>query len=319
MASRPRLNPYFRPLRRGRGAVQLGLSAESGGIILTGLTPSEVTLLERLDGSLSQAEVYAVAASAGLDRRRADELLTLLREHHVLVTEVGDRVDLGRAAHGAAVEQVTDARFAARAAQHVLVGGAGRLPTAIATLLRSTGVGRVDLGRWAADVADADVRLGAAAPDLVVLVSLGAVDPRAGEPWRQRGVPHLPVVGDGGRVVIGPLVGHHPALPCLGCLQLTRGDRDAEWPAVMAQAAHHGSDVSTDAAVTAIASGVVGMIAHAALADEPMPAGVSVEVALPWPRLDHRRWERHPSCPDHGAPVTPPPSGSAAARVTMTG
>jgi len=29
------------------------------------------------------------------------------------------------------------------------------------------------------------------------------------------------------------------------------------------------------------------------------PPGVSVEVSLPWPRMDHRRWPTHPLCPAH--------------------
>ena len=70
MALRLRLRPGLPPLRRGRDAVQLGLSATAGGIVVEGLTPPEVALLERLDGPLGGAlrppELYAAAAELGV-------------------------------------------------------------------------------------------------------------------------------------------------------------------------------------------------------------------------------------------------------------
>jgi hypothetical protein len=39
--------------------------------------------------------------------------------------------------------------------------------------------------------------------------------------------------------------------------------------------------------------------------------GVSVESALPWPRLDHRRWTRHPRCERHDPRSERPGSASA--------
>ncbi len=338
MGSRPRLKPDFRPLRRGRGAVQLGSSAAAGGIILAGLAPAEIALLDRLDGSLPEEDLYAAAASAGVDRSRAGQLLGLLRTHRVLLTDTEDGGDPG--------------------APRVVVDGAGPLPAAVAALLRAGGVDRVDAGPWAADVADAELRdarrwprpsppeaahvdedIGPR-PALLLLVGHSGLDPRAGDPWRRRGIPVLPVVVDGGRVVIGPVVGTDPAMPCLRCLQLSRIDRDAAWldalaraaqAAQAAQAPRLGPGGSDDAAgsieppglradVASVAAGVAAMVAHAALSGDPVPAGVSVEVsvaasvqvgsemrseagsavAAPWPRLDHRRWSRHPACPAHG-------------------
>ncbi len=352
-----RLRPDLLPLRRGRGAVQLGLSATAGGLIVDGLAPAEVVLLERLAGPLPPPEVYAAAAELGVSDDRAGELVTLLRAHGLLV-EAGPSED-GR--------PDVSPRNAGR---WVVVDGRGALPAAVAALLRGSLVGRVDTGPWAADVADAELRArrpgtgradapdGSPPPggrvDLVVMVGRGGLDPLVGEPWRARGVPVLPVVDDGGRVVVGPLVTTDLALPCLRCLQLARVDRDAHWPEVMAQAAGRGGDRTRDGPpdggparwpeVLSVAAGIAAMVANTALA-APVAgapgargagAGVSVEVTMPWPRLDHRRWARHPACPGHTRgpatepitdPATEPAAGAAdgsgvepgSARVTMTG
>ena len=41
------------------------------------------------------------------------------------------------------------------------------------------------------------------------------------------------------------------------------------------------------------------MVIVAGLAGHPLPAGVSVEVHGPWPRVEHRRWTRHTDCRWH--------------------
>ena len=353
MGSRPRLKPDFRPLRRGRGAVQLGTSAEAGGIIVAGLAPGEIALLHQLDGSHPEEALYAAAASAGVERDRATQLLDLLRTHRVLLTETGPAGGAGHeAGDGAAVTAVVpgdpagapDRTAEARRTQRepapsgpgsrsgrvrrpwLVVDGAGPLTAAVAALLRAADLGRVDSGSWAADVADAELReagpwTGGPHPALVVLVGHGALELRAGEPWRRRGIPVLPVVADGERVVVGPVVGADPALPCLRCLQLRRTDRDAVWLDVLGRPGprprggvgdgldHRAQVVELPAPSPALASaaaGVAAMVAMAALGADPVPPGVSVEVAGPWPRLDHRRWTRHPACPAH-APGSPGP------------
>ncbi|MEO7235965.1 MAG: hypothetical protein ABIW80_11410 [Lapillicoccus sp.] len=343
-----RLRPDLLPLRRGRGAVQLGLSATAGGLIVDGLAPAEVALLEQLAGRLPPPEVYAAAADLGVSDARAMELVALLRAHGLLV-EAGPSED---------VRPDAGPRNVGR---WVVVDGRGALPPAVAALLRGSGVVRVDSGPWAADVADAELRAGRPLtggperPDgphptggpvaLVVLVGRGGLDPLVGEPWRARGVPLLPVVDDGGRVVVGPLVTSDPALPCLRCLQLARVDRDAHWPEVMAQAAGRDGDRTRDGPadggparwpeMLSVAAGVTAMVANAALVADAVVgvpgavgtrgagvsgAGVSVEVTAPWPRLDHRRWARHPACPGHARGAL---DGSGvdhgSARVTMTG
>lgn len=340
MPPRPRLKPYFRPLRRGPDSVQLGVTGESGGVVISGLTPADIALLDRLDGSFTEQDLYAVAAGCGVSRLRADELLTLLGEHRLLATERLDRADLGQLPAGGRDVLLDDAeilgivhdvphdpfaRIIDRGRRRVLVSGSGHLPWSIATLLRTGGVGRVDLGTWAVDAVDRELRdeRVRALPDLVVLVAEGAVDPRHGEPWRRRDVPQLPVVSDGQRIVVGPLVGSAADLPCLRCLEMSRADRDAAWPAVMAQLAPSAGpvEIRSESTLISIAAGVVGMVTHAFLAGERVPPGVSVEVTMPWPRLDHRRWQRHPRCPGHAAPrpAGRPADAPPAPQVTMTG
>lgn len=313
MAARVSLKAYFRPLRRSRDTVQLGLSAESGAIILSGLTEAEIGLLERLDGSLSEARLYASAIADGVDRTRAELLVALLRRHGVLHGTAVDRVDLGRirpprgdepSGHTPVIAGAGRADLVAawrdRDRRFVVVDGDGRLPWEIARVLRSGGTGRVEVGAWAADLLDAELRDGAgSAPDLVVLVAAGAVDARAGEPWRRRGIAHLPVAADGDRVVVGPLVTGDQSLPCLGCVQLARSDRDAEWPTLAAQQSARADPLQVDATLVPLISGVVAMVVQAYLGGDQVPEGVSIEASLPWPRLDHRRWSRHPGCADH--------------------
>jgi hypothetical protein len=302
MAARPRSTSPFRPILRSGGAVQLGVAAEAGGILLRGLSSGEVALLQRLDETLDGPGVQAAARVCGVPPRRAAELLDLLRDHDLL----GGR-DLRpdrRAAvpvHGPRPARTVDG--SADAGRFVVVDGAGPLAASVAGLLRADGVERVQSGVWAADAADAELRLtGSGAPDLVILVADGALDARAGEPWRRRAVAHLPVVADGIRVVVGPLVTGDPAQPCLYCLRLTRSQLDTEWPAVEAQS--RGATVWCDEPLLAMGAGMAAMLARAVVApgETPtkVPVGVSVEARPPWPRVDHRRWERHTDCPHHG-------------------
>ena len=87
MAPRPRLASAHRPLVRVGGAVQLGLRPESGAVLLSGLTAAEVAFLDRLDGRHTEAGLYAVAHAVGVESRRAEELLAVLRRHGVLASE----------------------------------------------------------------------------------------------------------------------------------------------------------------------------------------------------------------------------------------
>jgi bacteriocin biosynthesis cyclodehydratase domain-containing protein len=316
MAARPRLKPHARVLRRGQGALQVGVASDAG-VVLEGLSEAEIALVARLDGSLDLPALNALAARTGVAPSRVTGLLQALRERHLLLDLPTDRAllgDLGEAWR-AALEPDADALAAAyqlpgdgyallagRRRQHVVVSGEGALAQALASLLRAGGVGRVDAGPVAAEALDLDLRHdpGARVPQLVVLTAAGALASETGAPWLRRAVPHLPVVVQGHRVLVGPLVTPGRG-PCLRCLDLHRCDRDPAWPALLAQLAPPAPGVpaprvSPETTLTAVAAGISAMVVHTALDAQHVPHGVSLEVSLPWPRVEQRRWAAHPLC-----------------------
>ncbi|MEO3938306.1 helix-turn-helix domain-containing protein [Dermatophilaceae bacterium Soc4.6] len=298
-----------RALRRGRDAVQLGWSPGARGVVVAGLEPSEVEVITGLGGSLEgtvdAAALQQAAARLGVTRSRTTRLLGVLRDH------------------GLVSRRPTSPLAVVRHRHHVVVEGVGPLAWQVATLLRAGGIGRVDLGAEAADDLDQRLRArtpGVVAPHLVVLVGRPVVPAHRGESWRHRDVPVLPVVVEGRRVLVGPLVRDDDG-PCLHCLDHVRTDLDAAWPVIATQAGE--SLQPDDGTLLTLASAVVAMLVRAQLDGPGVPAGVSVEAALPLPRLDHRRWPRHPACAHHrargrcdatavGAPET---SGSAGERM----
>jgi hypothetical protein len=149
-------------------------------------------------------------------------------------------------------------------------------------------------------------------PDLVVLVGSPVVDPRRGDLWLRHAVPHLPVTPAGPRTVVGPLVDGSPGGPCLWCLDRHRADRDEAWPTVLSQATParqptlagppEGRHDPIASGLAHLVVGTVTLLVTEVLSGHSIPPGISVEVSLPWPRMDHRRWRTHPLCPGHPAP-----------------
>ena len=109
----------------------------------------------------------------------------------------------------------------------------------------------------------------AADPPLVVLLGAMALDPRSGDPWLRNGITHLPVVVEGPRATVGPLVEPTLGGPCLWCLDLHRTDRDAAWPVVLAQVCGSPSDVvhrealpEADPALVQLVAGCIALFAR---------------------------------------------------------
>ena len=326
MNSRPRLKSHVQPLRRGPGSLQLGLCPDAG-VVLDGLSDAEIAVVEGLNGSLDIRTLYAVAATAGVAASRLSALIAALDEHHLLVDTATDRACLSpmdeprrhllrpdasavAAAYGLAGDGYE--HVAARSTQHVMIGGDGDLPCALADLLRVGGIGRVSVGANAVNTLDLELRSnpaggsrsrfgsGSDLPDLVVLVAMGAIRPDAGEPWLRRGIPHLPLVVQGHRVQVGPLIAGGDG-PCLSCLDLHRRDRDPAWPALLSQLAPRGpllpdAPVVLESTLTAMTAGAAAMIVHTCLDGQPVPGGLSLELSLPWPTVQNRRWFSHPLC-----------------------
>jgi len=331
MSSRPRLKSHAKPLRRGPGSLQLGL-CHDGGVVLDGLSDAEIAVTEGLDGSMDIQTLYAAAAAAGVRAGRLSALIATLDKHHLLVETVPKATDRTRllafdeprhhllrpdaraitAAYG--LTDDGDDHLAARTTRHVVISGDGDLPRALADLLLAGGIGLVSVGAHAVDALDLELRGMAgqpqamlapvsdrtAGPDLVVLAAVGAIRPDAGEPWLRRGIPHLPLVVQGHRVQVGPLITGGDG-PCLSCMDLHRRDRDAAWPALLSQLApgwplRPGPPVSLESTLTAMTIGAAAMIVHTCLDGQPVPGDLSLELSLPWPTTVSRRWFRHPMC-----------------------
>lgn len=97
------------------------------------------------------------------------------------------------------------------------------------------------------------------APDFVVLVGHYAIAPRRYGRWLRNDVPLLPIVFSDDGVRIGPLVVPGTG-PCLYCLDLTRTEGDAAWPAIASQLIDDiapGETPRATAAVTTIVSAVL--------------------------------------------------------------
>jgi hypothetical protein len=108
------------------------------------------------------------------------------------------------------------------------------------------------------------------------------------------------LVVQGHRVQVGPLITGGGG-PCLSCLDLHRRDRDAAWPALLSQLAPQGpfltsAPVSLESTLTAMAIGAAAMIVHTCLDGQPVSCDLSLELSLPWPTIQNRRWLSHPMC-----------------------
>ncbi len=282
MSDRPRLKPWLWPIVRGGDEAQFGFDED--GIILTGITPAEVRLLRSLDGTRSRLELFSAARHAGVSAARWRELLDLVARLDLL--EPGESLPVPNGSH-------------------VVVDGSGPLSAEVAALLRRVGVGRVTHDRTAVDLVLADP--GRDRPDLVLLVGTDALDPRLADVWFHHRVPHLPIVPHGPTVSIGPLVRADAASPCLWCVDLHRTDRDQGWGAVVSQLAGDGTRIVSAPSgrdgpapgVVPFVAGGVALLVLGLLSGQQPPAGLTLDVRGPWPRVDHRRWTRHPRCRHH--------------------
>ena len=332
------LLPAATPLLRGDGdTVQVGGVDSTDGLLLepaSGLAH----LLRGLDGRRSQRAVRADAAGEGLDPGSVDAALEALR-HTGLLTDL-DPADLLAVGAGPAVAAraalelpaaVRSARapvWRTRGLAAVVIDGATRVGTPLASVLAASGVGRVvvrdtgvvaaadavvggltvdDEGRPRAQAAaDAVRRVNPVAdlrplppgtgPDLTVLTRpWAASDPLvAGRP---DGGAQLVATVRGETGVVGPLV-VPGATSCLRCADLHRRDADDRWPRLAAQLtaseAPPSGSTMTCLLTALLAAGQV--LAYLDGSGAPLTLDATVEVRPPdlLPRV--RRWTAHPSC-----------------------
>ena len=219
--------------------------------------------------------------------------------------------------------------LARRFAAQVCVHGGGRVGTDIASLLTTSGIGRVMRADSATEAAaqppgaarpstkppgaqrsgtpasearpstnpPGQLRPGPPRPDLAVLVGRQPLELRASLMREQ--IPHLAAAGDEAIGIVGPLV-----IPgrtaCLRCMDLARTDRDPAWPLILAQLA--GREPDPLACDAPLAAAVAAHAAAQALAfiDRPFESGAvengTLELVLPSWQWRRRTWPPHPDC-----------------------
>ena len=336
---RPALKAGLLPVWRDRETVQIGIDPRRA-IALTGMGDA-APVLALLDGSRDRAEVIAAALALGVPEQVTDRVLTVLAVAGALddypaaalrSLPPGRRQRLGAELAAAALARGhSDAgatALARRDAASVRVFGPGRLATAIADILTTSGVGHIAIadlirrpappGRAPAagraergrggrprparirpDGGQSPVAPGAAlpVPDLAIVTGRPGPGLRG---WLMRaGVPHLAVTAEEAIGVVGPLV-RPGQTACLRCLDITRASRDPAWPLILAQVAGRAAEPpACDAALTAAVSAHAAAQALAVL-DRAGPASPAengtLELVLPGWQWRRRSWPPAPSC-----------------------
>jgi bacteriocin biosynthesis cyclodehydratase domain-containing protein len=301
-----------------------------------------------LDGSRDRAQVIQAAADHGIPTETADRVLTLLAAAGALDDFPAGTLRLlsspVRARLAAELATASLAHrdgdggartLARRVAAQVCVHGGGRVGAGIASILTTSGIGRVthadpareagaqppraarpsaeppgtprsgtppaSAARPSAKSPDrlrpGPPRPGPPRPDLAVLVGRHPLELRASLMREQ--IPHLAAAADEAIGIVGPLV-----IPgrtaCLRCMDLARTDRDSAWPLILAQLA--GREPDPLACDAPLAAAVAAHAAAQALAfiDRPTETGAvangTLELVLPSWQWRRRTWPPHPDC-----------------------
>lgn len=267
------LDPALPVLLRPDGAVQVGWSPRRAvlirpprGVAATGLA----TLLRAMHSPLPMSELQR--RPSGLSN---DELSALL----------GQLVSAGVATRGA--------RQRPRRSASIRVHGRGPLSELLAEGLRCSGAKVKQSNQPHAAVTSADA-------DLVVLSDNLVADPRLLRELHANGVAHLAVRVRDGTGLVGPLV--VPGVTsCLDCADLHRRDRDAAWPAVVAQlrdtvgVADRATLLATAALALSQVNRVIGAV-RGVDPDPPMSLNTTLEFDVHTGSIVARQWPKHPLC-----------------------
>ena len=204
----PRIDPALPLVWRSPAELQLGgltprvVMRDPGGL--------ETGLLAALRHGASLSTLRTIGAGLDGSPAEVDGVLELLAPAFDTVT------DAPRPARG-------------RTTGRVVVDADGEVARLLLANLAALGHGAVMLD-------DVDAIDPAADVSLTVIAAAWVIPPARHLPWLRRDVPHLSVVDDERGITIGPLV--EPGRgPCLRCIELSRRDADAAWPAIAAQLA----------------------------------------------------------------------------------
>lgn len=280
----PMIKPALRQAWRDRRTVQYGV-APAHAVLLEPVDDPTAAFLDLLDGTRSEEQLCEEAPRAGLSPGSVGRVLERLRAAGILEDGAAHREAAGRfgerlradLASLSAVHPEPGAarsRLSARASARVRVNGAGRVGAAVAALLSTAGVGRVDV-MDEGDVAPWDTLPGGIAAartgerrdvaarravsearpwprrpspggirdgdgtGLVVCaprdgLEAYAPDPATAGELLRTGTPHLYTGVVEGTGFVGPLV-LPGSTPCAECMLRSRSEEEPSWPLVVAQ------------------------------------------------------------------------------------
>lgn len=272
------LNPTLPVLVRPDGAVQVGWDPRRAMLVRPpdGLTAGALAdLLRTMQSGTAMSELCTLARNRGVTD--ADSMTALVAS----LAQAG---------------LVTTSRPRTRSAS-IRIHGRGPLSDLLAGALRCSGakVRHSNLSHAAVT---------SATTDLVVLSDFLVADPRVVRELHDAKVSHLPVRVRDGTGLIGPLV--IPGVTsCLGCADLHRSDRDADWPAVAAQlrgtvgSADRATVLATAALALSQVHRVIKTIGDGDDAPAPEPPSTldtTLEFDVSTGTTTARRWSRHPRC-----------------------
>ncbi|WP_460700681.1 hypothetical protein [Nocardia thraciensis] len=278
----PMLHPRVAVLRRPSGAVQLGWDPEHAAVVdPPGIGADLVAeFLKLLDGLRSHPQIIWQASRLGLATGDALHLLAEIDRAGFLILpqSSGGRV---RSVH---------------------VHGRGPLSEAVAAGVRRLGLRPSRSRDAAADLSDT-----CRAADVVVLADALVPEPHLVNDLVLQRIPHLQVRIRDGRGVVGPLV-----LPggtsCLRCADLTRRERDADWPHLAAQLLGrigYGSPAMI-AATAALALRDLEIVISGKPDPPPRTLDTTLELDPDTHQVHRRPWPAHAACGCRAILTAPP-------------
>lgn len=310
------LKKGLRVVRRAPGEVQIGTDAR-WAVRVSGLTAEQVdrlvTVGDRALDSWLPREMLDRLAGAGLlrvPRPRAARVRAELEPEFLgygLTDPAGDGVPVLRGRARAVVGVVGLDRVGMTVASTLAASGIGTLVVDDAAPVRATDLAAGATQRYlglpraqaAADLLrrqapQVHVRQpGDTSPDIVVSVSIDAVDPGTALDLLTADVAHLPVIVREADAVVGPFVlptaSGDGSAPCMRCLDLHRAELDPAWPTVLAQfTARRRPAVPGPSAALATVAGGLAAAEVLTVVDGRVPRTRGAQYEVPLPDLEPR-------------------------------